>query len=120
MGRRSLKARSEHSLRVDILECHARYKGLLCLRRLGSGQKAAMTLHAASGNRHELLLGNFPKSFNEKKEIELGLVTHNVNAISILHRNFHCMRLENGIILLTTNTFLILVRQTGQCRGLVE
>lgn len=83
MGRRSLKARSEHSLRVDILECHARYKGLLCLRTLGSGQKAAMTPYAASGNRHELLLSNFPKSLNEKKkkEIELGLVTHNVNVI---------------------------------------
>ena len=82
MGRRSLKARSEHSLRVDILECHARYKGLLCLRTLGSEQKAAMTPHAASGNRHELLLGNFPKSLNEKKkEIEQGLVTHNVNVI---------------------------------------
>ena len=82
MGRRSLKARSEHSLRVDILECHARYKGLLCLRTLGSGQKAAMTPHAASDNRHELLLSNFPKSLNEKKkEIELGLVTHNVNVI---------------------------------------
>lgn len=83
MGRRSLKARSEHSLRVDILECHARYKGLLCLRTLGSGQKVAMALHAASGNRHELLLGNFPKSLNEKKKkgIELGLVTHNVNVI---------------------------------------
>ena len=83
MGRRSLKARSEHSLRVDILECHARYKGLLCLRTLGSGQKAAMTPYAASGNRHELLLSNFSKSLNEKKnkEIELGLVTHNVNVI---------------------------------------
>ena len=68
MGRRSLKARSEHSLRVDILECHARYKGLLCLRTLGSGQKAAMTPYAASGNRHELLLSNFPKSLNEKKK----------------------------------------------------
>ena len=82
MGRRSLKAHSEHSLRVDILECHAGYKGLLCLRTLGSGQKAAMTPYAASGNRHELLLSNFPKSLNEKKqEIELGLVTHNVNVI---------------------------------------
>lgn len=83
MGRWSLKARSEHSLRVDILECHARYKGLLCLRTLGSEQKAAMTPCAASGNRHELLLSNFPKSLNEKKkiEIELGLVTHNVNVI---------------------------------------
>lgn len=83
MGRRSLKARSEHSLRVDILECHARYKGLLCLRTLGSGQKPAMTPYAASSNRHELLLSNFPKSLNEKKkrEIELGLVTHNVNVI---------------------------------------
>ena len=83
MGRRSLKARSEHSLRVDILECHARYKGLLCLRTLGSGQKAAMTPYAASGNRHELLLSNSPKSLNEKKkkEIGLGLVTHNVNVI---------------------------------------
>ena len=68
MGRRSLKAHSEHSLRVDILECHARYKGLLCLRTLGSGQKAAMTPYAASGNRHELLLSNFPKSLNEKKK----------------------------------------------------
>ena len=84
MGRRSLKAHSEHSLRVDILECHARYKGLLCLRTLGSGQKAATTPYAASGNRHELLLSNFPKSLNEKKkkrEIKLGLVTHNVNVI---------------------------------------
>jgi len=83
MGRRSLKARSEHSLRVDILECHARYKGLLCLCTLGSGQKVAMTPHAASGNRHELLLGNFPKSLNEKKGIELGFVTHNVNVIPL-------------------------------------
>ena len=85
MGHRSLKARSEHSLRVDILECHARYKGLLCLHTLGSRQKAAMTPHAASGNRHELLLGNFPKSLNEKKkkekEKELGLVAHKVNVI---------------------------------------
>lgn len=83
MGRRSLKARSEHSFRVDILDCHARYKAPLCLRTLGSGQKAAMTPHAASGNRHKLLLGNFPKSLNEKKkrEIELGLETHNVNVI---------------------------------------